>query len=78
MEIFVCPVCRKQFDGITEFSTHISDAGHVDNPEDGRKYKNILMLTGHGHFEIYMTKVMSQLLWELALADLAKSLVLEV
>lgn len=46
VEIFVCPVCRKQFDGITEFSTHISDAGHVDDPEDGRKYKNILMLTG--------------------------------
>lgn len=45
-EIFVCPVCWKQFDGITEFSTHISDTGHVDvdvdDPEDGRKYKNIL------------------------------------
>lgn len=45
-EIFVCPVCRKQFDGITNFSTHISDTGHVDDPEDERKYKNILMLTG--------------------------------
>lgn len=45
-KIFVCPVCWKQFDGITEFSTHISDTGHVDvdvdDPEDGRKYKNIL------------------------------------
>lgn len=39
-EIFVCPVCRKQFDGITEFSTHISHTGHVDDPEDGRKYHN--------------------------------------
>lgn len=46
-EIFVCPVCRKQFDGIAELSTHISDTGHVDDPEDGRKYKNIFMLTGN-------------------------------
>lgn len=46
-EIFFYQVGRRQFDGITEFSTHISHTGHVDDPEDGRKYKNILMLKVH-------------------------------
>lgn len=49
-EIFFYQVGRRQFDGITEFSTHISHislTGHVDNPEDGRKYKDILMLKVH-------------------------------
>nr|XP_022289927.1 uncharacterized protein LOC111101643 isoform X2 [Crassostrea virginica] len=72
-EIFICPVCRRQYDQ-DDFGDHIKTTEHCVDIEDGRKYRNILMLTGHGHFEINMTKALFKLLWELCLVDLAKML----
>ena len=43
-EIFVCPVCRRQYDQ-DNFGDDIKTTEHCVDIRDGRKYRNILMLT---------------------------------
>ncbi|XP_061166699.1 uncharacterized protein LOC133175604 [Saccostrea echinata] len=58
-EIFICPLCRRQYDGRAEFLSHINETHHTDNSEDGRKYKDVLMLTGMHGFHVHKIKVSS-------------------
>lgn len=44
-EIYISPVCRRQYEQ-DEFQQNINTTKHADGLEDGRKYINILMLTG--------------------------------
>ncbi|XP_062608370.1 uncharacterized protein LOC134270197 [Saccostrea cucullata] len=73
-ELYICPTCRIQYDE-DEFINHIETSKHANDLEEGRKYRNILMLAGHGHFEINMTKALFKLLWDVCLLmELAKML----
>lgn len=45
-EIYICPVCRRQYEQ-EEFQQHINDTKHVTELEDGRKYRNIIVLQIH-------------------------------
>ena len=44
-EICVCPVCRRQYDQ-DDFGDHIKTTEHCVDIRNGRKYRNIHMLTG--------------------------------
>lgn len=47
-EIFICLFCRRQYEE-DEIADHINATEHVfyvDDIEDGRKYRNFLLLTG--------------------------------
>ncbi|CAG2233782.1 unnamed protein product [Mytilus edulis] len=72
----VCPECYMEFEDITDFEEHRNYRGHCeDTPlEKCRKYNNILLLPGQGHYEINMVKALFKLLWDIGLIDLAKML----
>lgn len=52
-EIYICPVCRRQYEQ-EEFQQHVNATTHATELEDGRKYRNILMLTGVKYCKDFM------------------------
>ncbi|XP_062603684.1 uncharacterized protein LOC134265484 [Saccostrea cucullata] len=73
---FVCPHCTMEFMDEADFDEHRSNYKHANNDskQKCRKYNNIVMIPGLGHYEINMTKALFRLLWDIALVDLAKLL----
>ncbi|VDH89381.1 Hypothetical predicted protein, partial [Mytilus galloprovincialis] len=72
----VCPECYMEFEDITDFEEHRNYRGHCEDIplKKCRKYNNILLLPGQGHYEINMVKALFKLLWDIGLIDLAKML----
>ena len=45
-DIYICSVCRCQYEDRTEFESHLAESTHATNADEGRKYKDVLMLAG--------------------------------
>ena len=45
-DIYICPVCRCQYDDRTEFESHLAESTHATNADEGPNYKDVLMLAG--------------------------------
>ncbi|XP_052075429.1 uncharacterized protein LOC127712863 [Mytilus californianus] len=74
--VSVCQDCKMEFDEEANFKDHIKQNDHCKelSANDCRKYNNIVMIPGLGHYEINMVKVLIKLLWDIAVFDLAKML----
>ncbi|XP_069122376.1 uncharacterized protein [Argopecten irradians] len=74
--VFRCPDCPREFEDECDFSAHRDDFEHGGNVSlhHCRKYKNIILLPGLGHYEINMVKAVFKLLWPVCIVDLAKML----
>ncbi|KAJ8300772.1 hypothetical protein KUTeg_022291 [Tegillarca granosa] len=68
--------CAREFCDVSEFKNHVRDFEHSNEitANHCRKYKDIIMIPGLGHYKINMTKALCKLLWNVGLADLAKML----
>ncbi|XP_062592407.1 uncharacterized protein LOC134253831 [Saccostrea cucullata] len=73
---FLCPTCHREFLDAQGFQKHQEDSEHATNArlEDCKKFKNVLLIPGLGHYEINMVKCIFGFLWKVAFEDLGKML----
>lgn len=73
---FLCPTCQREFTDEHSFDQHrnLSDHSTGLRIDECKKFKNLLLIPGLGHYEINMVKGVVNFLWKVAFEDFGKML----